>query len=162
AVHGVLDAHARPLTASLLVQFDPAAISKRHLVQVLDRLVLGPEVPPAIEADPPPVRFAMANGSVGLAALGEFAVPALLPASAVLLVASNLKVIREASRQLRQRQLGLPVLSTAIIAATLGSGQFLVAAIMAWMLQFWRHRHCRTQARMRHHLLPSLTQRRPF
>ena len=162
AVHGVIEARARPLTASLLVHFDPAAISKRQLVQVLDRLVLEPETPAAIEADSPPVRFGLANGSVGLAAVGEFAVPALLPASAVLLVASNLKVMREAGRQLGRGQLGLPVLSTAIIAATLGSGQFLVAALMAWMLQFWRHRHRRTQTRMRGHLLPSLTQRRPF
>ncbi|HZW33271.1 MAG TPA: HAD family hydrolase, partial [Isosphaeraceae bacterium] len=161
-VHGVIEAQARPLTASLLVQFDPAAISKRHLVQLLDRLVLGPELSPAIVADPPPVRFGLANGSVGLAAVGEFAVPALLPASAVLLVASNLKVIREAGQQLQRKQLGLPVLSTTIIAATLGTGQFLVAALMGWMLKFWRHRHRRTQARMRRHLLPSLTQRRPF
>jgi Cu2+-exporting ATPase len=162
AVHGVIDAHARPLTASLLVRFDPATLTRRHLVQILDRLVLAPEPASAAQGDPPLVRFELANSSVGLAALGEFAVPALLPASAVLLVASNLKVIREAVRQLGRRHLGLPVLSTTIVVATLASGQLLVAALMAWMFRFWRHQHRRTQARMRRHLLPSLTQRRPF
>jgi Cu2+-exporting ATPase len=158
----VIDARARPLTASLLVQFDPATLTRRHLVQILDRLMLAPERTPATVGDPPLVRFGLANTSVGLAALGEFAVPALLPASAVLLVASNLKVIREAVRQLGRRQLGLPVLSTSIVVATLASGQFLVAALMAWMFRFWRHRHRRTQSRLRRRLLSSLTQRRPF
>src|SRR5262249_8320162 len=143
AVHGVIRAQARPSTAGLLVQFDPAAISARQVVQVLDRLVLGPELPSTSNPaeDPPPVRFGLANGAVGRAARGEFASPALLPASAVLLVASNVKVIREAGRELGRGELGLPVLGTTIIAATLGTGQFLAAALMSWMIRFWHHRH---------------------
>ena len=154
--------HARPLTASLLVQFDPAVLTKRHLVQVLDSFLEGPVPLAPLEVHPPAVAFGLANASVGLAAVGELAVPALLPASAVLLVVSNARVIREAGRELRQRQLGLPLLYTAIVAGTLGTGQFLGAALMSWMYKYWRHRHRLDQSRIRRELLPSLTQRPRF
>jgi Cu2+-exporting ATPase len=159
AVHGVTDVHARPLTASLLVHFDPASVDSAQLVVVVDSLVSGPapESPPVIH--PPAVEFGLANASVGLAAAGELAIPALLPASAVLLVVSNATVIRTATRELLRRQLGLPVLYTAIVAGTLGTGHFLVAAAMTWMFKYWRHRHRRDQLQLRRRLLPSLSQR---
>ena len=162
AVHGVNHVHARPLTASLLVQFDPAVLPKRHLVQVLDDFLQGPAVPMPLEAHPPAVAFGLANGSVGLAAVGELAVPALLPASAVLLVVSNARIIREAGRELGRGQLGLPLLYTAIVAGTLDTGQFLGAALMSWMVKFWRHRHRQDQLQIRRSLLPALTQRPLF
>ena len=46
---------------------------------------------PAPAGHLPPARFAMVNGSLALAVAGELAVPALLPASAVLLVASSVR-----------------------------------------------------------------------
>ena len=82
---------------------------------------------PVAPEHPPVVRFGLANGSVALAAVGELAVPALLPASAILLVASNVKVIRLAWHELSRRQIGLPVLFSTIILGTLLSGQFLAA-----------------------------------
>src|SRR6185312_3061880 len=103
--------HARPLTSGLLVQYDPAAISQRQLLWILEDLT-GPESRPAPADHLPAARFALANGSLALAVAGELAVPALLPASAVLLVASSLKALREAWRQVRRWQIGLPVLFT--------------------------------------------------
>ena len=161
ATHGVIQAHARPLTSGLLVHYDPAAINQRQLLQVLEELA-GPASSPPPSGHLPPARFAMANGSLALAAVGELAVPALLPASAVLLVASSIKVLREAWREVRRRKIGLPVLFTTILAGTLLSGQFLAAALMAWMYQFWRHQHRVAQHRLRRQLLPSLTQRPRF
>ena len=35
ATHGVIRAHARPLTSGLLVRYDPAAISQRQLLRIL-------------------------------------------------------------------------------------------------------------------------------
>lgn len=161
ATHGVIQAHARPLTSGLLVRYDPAAISQRHLLRILEGLT-GPESSPEPVGHLPPARFAMANGSLALAAAGELAVPALLPASAVLLVLASLKTLREAWREIKRRQVGLPVLFSTILAGTLLSGQFLAAALMAWMYQFWRHKHRAAQHRLRRQLLPSLTQRPRF
>ena len=138
------------------------SLDNQHLVQVVDEFLHGP-VPPGLPAiHPPAVEFGLANASIGLAAAGELAVPALLPVSAVLLVVSNVAVIRVAVRELAKRQIGLPVLHTAIIAGTLGTGQFLVAAAMSWMFKFWRYRHRRDQLEIRRSLLPALAQRPLF
>ena len=161
-VHGVIDVRARPLTASLLVLFDPAVVDQRDLIGVVTDLVERPDSPSEPEIHPPAVDFGLANASVGLAAAGELAFPALLPASALLLVVSNASVIRTAVHEVRARQLGLPVLYTAIGAGTLGTGHFLTAAAMSWMLKFWRHRHRHDQLKLRRRLLPSLSKRSLF
>jgi cation transport ATPase len=162
SAHGVIDWHIRPLTGSLLVHFDPTAISKPQVLHLLDRALMEPGEPPRLALHPSPVKFGLANGSVALAAAGELAMPALLPASALLLVASNFKVIRLAWRELKRREIGLPTLFTTIIFGTLASGQFLAAALMAWMVAFWRNRHRMAQFRLRRELLPFLTQQRQF
>ncbi len=161
ATHGVIQAHARPLTSGLLIRYDPAAIGQRHLLRILEGLT-EPTSAPAPAGHLPTARFAMANGSLALAAAGELAIPALLPASAVLLVVASLKTLRQAWREVRARQVGLPVLFATILAGTLLSGQVLAAALMAWMYQFWRHQHRVAQHRLRRELLPSLTQRPRF
>ena len=81
------------------------------------------------------------------------AAPFLLPASAVLLVGSNLNTFRAAGRQLLRGQLGLPVLYTSIVAATLASGQFIASAAMSWMLTFWSRRYRDDLASARRRLL---------
>ena len=161
ATHGVIQAHARPLTSGLLVRYDPAAIGQRHLLRILEGLT-APASSPAPAGHLPQARFAMANGSLVLAAAGELAVPALLPASAVLLVVASRKTLREAWREVRTRRIGLPFLFATILVGTLLSGQFLAAALMAWMYQFWRHQHRLAQHRLRRQLLPSWTQRPRF
>lgn len=162
AVHGVETCHARRLTASLLVRFDPTLIDTHQLVRILDRLVQGSAQTLSHPEDPSPVPFTLANTSVGLAALGELALPALLPASALLLVGSNLTTFRAAWDEVRRRQIGLPVLSTTIIVVTLSSGQFLAAALMAWMIKFWHGRHRERLLATRRQLLPGIAQHRRF
>ena len=90
---------------------------------------------------PETAGFGLANSSLALAVAGEMAAPVLLPASAILLVGSNLHTFRAAGRQLLRGQFGLPVLYTSIVAATLASGQFIASAAMSWMLIFWSRRY---------------------
>jgi cation transport ATPase len=75
-----------------------------------------------------------------MAGLGEFVIPALMPVNAALLVGTNLGAFRHAWLQVRDRKLGLPVLYTVLVAATLVSGQFLAFALMSWLCKFWRGR----------------------
>jgi cation transport ATPase len=161
-VQGVSEVQARPLTASLLVRFDPALLDKEQLIEVVDGLLDGPAQPAPTEIHPPAVAFGLTNASLGLAAAGELAVPALLPVSSVLLVVSNARIIRLALHELGHRKIGVPVLHTAIIGGTLGTGHHLVAAAMSWMFKFWRHRHRQDQLQIRRSLMPSLTQRPLF
>jgi Cu2+-exporting ATPase len=160
--HGIRDWHIRPLTGSLLVHYDSRAINGSQILHLLVRTIEEPPPPVNLDRHPSPVKFGLANGSVALAAAGEFALPALLPASALLLLATNTKVMLAALRELRGKHVGLPTLYSAIIAGTLASGQFLSAAIMSWMLAFWRYRHRNAQFKLRRELLPSLTLRPTF
>jgi Cu2+-exporting ATPase len=161
ATHGVIRAHARPLTSGLLVHYDPHAISQRQLLRILEDLA-APDTLPAPAGHLPPAQFGMVNVSLAVSVAADLAVPALLPVSAVLLVASSVREVREAWRDLRRRRVGLPVLFTSIHVGTMLSGHFVVAALMGWMYQFWRHRHRETQLALRRQLLPSLTQRPRF
>ena len=110
-----------------------------------------PPTPDSTESGPPGSGFGLANSSLALAVAGEMAAPLLLPACAVLLVGSNLRTFRAAGRQLMRGQFGLPVLYTAIVAATLASGQFIASAAMSWMFTFWtrKYKNDLTNARRR-------------
>jgi cation transport ATPase len=161
AIHGVIRAHARPLTSGLLVFYDPAALNQRQVLRVLEDLTEPPSSPgPAGHL--PPAQFGMVNVSLAVSVAAELAVPALLPVSAVLLVATSVREVREAWRELQRRRIGLPVLFTAIHVGTMISGSFVVAALMGWTYQFWRHRHREAQRELRRQMLSSLTQRPRF
>jgi cation transport ATPase len=135
---GVLGCSVSPVTGSLLIRFDPGLTSASRLVQILERARLTPTRSDLEPVPPKPVGFALSNASLVLAVAGEMVTPTVLPVCAALLVGSNLGTFRDAGRQLVRGQLGLPVLYTSIVAATLGTGQFVASAAMNWMLTFWR------------------------
>ena len=83
------------------------------------------------------------TATLGVAAATDLAVSALAPVSAVLLVGSNLRTLKAAAADLRQRRIGMPAVTTAIVIGTLATGQFLASGIMAWSFDFWRRRHRR-------------------
>ncbi len=95
----------------------------------------------------------LAGASLGIAALGQFAIPALIPVSAALLIGTNLKTFRATWQQARERKLGLPVLSTTIVATTMVSGQFVGAALMSCFTAYWNRRGARDLAEQRRSLL---------
>jgi cation transport ATPase len=141
---GVLGCSVWPVTGSLLIRFDPDVTSASRLLQILERAQLTLASSDLDPFCPKPVGFALGNTSLALAVAGEMVTPTLLPVCAALLVGSNLGTFREAGGQLVRGQLGLPVLYTSIVAATLATGQFIASAAMSWMLTFWRHL-CGTQ-----------------
>jgi Cu2+-exporting ATPase len=83
----------------------------------------------------------------------------LSPVSAVLLVGTNLRTFGAAGRQLQARQVGLPVLYTAIATMALASGQFLSCALMSWCYRFWQQRLRLDLAAGRRELLEELVPR---
>jgi hypothetical protein len=134
---GVNDVRSRALTGSLLVEYDARLQSAERLLHLLDEALIQIEA----GAEPSmvtPIGFGMANMSLGLAAAGEFVLPALLPASALLLVGNNIGTLRDSWSQLRRFELGLPVLGSAIVVGTLVTGQYVAAALMGWMIKYWQ------------------------
>ncbi|MFM8332747.1 MAG: cation-transporting ATPase, partial [Candidatus Methylumidiphilus sp.] len=96
--------------------------------------------------DMPPPKLGLANATLGLAALGEFAVPVVLPVCVGLLVVNNLGTIRDAGKELSQGKLGLPVLYTALLGCSITTGQIVAHALMEWSFRYWERRASATLA----------------
>jgi cation transport ATPase len=150
---GVIECAVWPVTGSVLIRFNPDLTSASYLLRTLNQARYAPASPDDGLSSAPATGFGLTNTSLALAVAGEVAVPFLLPASAVLLVGTNLRTFHTAGQQLVRGQLGLPVLYTSIVAATLASGQFIASAAMSWMLTFWDRRYHNDLASARRRLL---------
>ena len=137
---GVQVVKASERTGHLLVRYAPTAISGRALLGRAESTLLELQLASSDRSRGILGRFGLANVTLAIAAVGEFLLPALLPVSAILLVATNARTFRSALRQLKEKRLGLPVLYIAIVAITLATGQFLASALMTWLFRFWDRR----------------------
>ena len=127
-------------TGHVVIRYDSSLMSPSDLIRLAESLLVEPEPDPSDTRAATPVRFGTANLCLGVAVAGELLIPALLPVSAVLLVATNLRTFKAALIQLKRKRLGLPVLYLAIVATTLATGQFLASALMYWFFRFWHRR----------------------
>ena len=158
---GIMVVKASDLTGHLLIRYDPARFTAPGLIRLLEAILGEVEPDPSEMPSATPMRFGLANFSLGVAAIGQYLVPALLPASAVLLVGTNLRTFRAARLQLAKKRLGLPVLYIAIVATTLFSGQFFASALMTWFFRFW-HRRFRIELATERTRLLELAQKEPL
>ena len=124
------------------MRFDPLAVAALRLIRLAEAEILGQPSKVAASASQP-VGFALANVSLGAAALSDLVLPPVTPISAGLLVLSNLDTFGTAADQLRRGEIGLPLLYTSIVGVTLASGQFLSAALMFWFFRYWEQRYRR-------------------
>ena len=153
SVHGVKSSDLSLLGGQLCIRFDPAQTRAERLLRALEA---APETLPAIAVDPGapvPAKFGLVNTAVALSVASDFLVSSFWPATAALLVGSNLRTFRDAATQLGSGRVGLPVLYTSIATATLATGKFLPWALMNWMLRFWKHRYQHQFFRARRRLL---------
>ena len=141
-VPGVDSAAATSAKAELRVQFDPCAIAAPRLIRLAEEELFEGRSPHHAPS-PEPVDFGLANASLGVAAVGEFVLPLVTPVTAGMLVLSNVETFGAAAHQLREGRIGLPLLYTSIVGATLasGSGALLAAALMSWFFRYWEHRY---------------------
>jgi Cu2+-exporting ATPase len=140
AVPGVFRAGRGAWTSGLFVHYDPSRIGAFRLIRLVEETLDDPGGWAGALPAPAASRFGLPITTLGTAALGEFALPAANPVCAVLLVGTNLGTFKAAWLQLRARQLGLPVLYTAIMATALATGHFLSCALMSVLYRFWHDR----------------------
>ncbi len=140
AVPGVRAARLAGWTGTLLIRYDPDALNTPRLLRLAEEALEDPSGWVRTLPAPTRTRFSLANTNLGIAALADFVVPMLAPVSAALLVGTNFRTFGAAYGQVRTRRLGLPVLYTTIVVATVASGQFLASAMMTWMFRFWHGR----------------------
>jgi Cu2+-exporting ATPase len=139
---GVRDVSISSYTGSVVIHYLSAVADRAAILACLDESVRDGGMI-ACESLPRPKQWLFANANLALAAAGTFLYPPLLPASAVVLVASNLGTFQNAWQQICRRQVSLPLLHTAIVGATLASGGFLAASLMNWLLMYWQDRRAR-------------------
>ena len=138
-VPGVLDVRTTGWRGDLVVRFDAPRFDAIDLLAGLQR-----EVDERVAARATsPWEMAGTSATLGVAATADFAVSALAPVSAVLLVGTNLRTLGAAAAELRRGRIGMPTVASAIVLGTLATGQFLASGIMAWSFDFWRRRHRR-------------------
>jgi cation transport ATPase len=136
-VSGVIQATA---IGELRVRFDPNAVAALQLIRIAEAEILGRETLRLVPS-PEPVNFGLENVMVGVAAVGEFALPLVAPVASGLLVLASLGTFGAAASQLREHKIGLPLLYTCAVGTRLSSGQFLAASLISWFFRYWEYRY---------------------
>lgn len=144
-LQGVSQASANGATGKLAVTFQPDSSDLTQLIRTAESQLAAPQTA-LVRLNPTPTQLGLANATLGLAAVGELALPAVLPVCVGMLVASNLGTIREAGRQISSGKLGLPVLYTALLGCSITTGQIVAHALMEWSFRFWAGRTEKTMA----------------
>jgi cation transport ATPase len=139
ALDGVVQAMAAGGTGALWVSYQPDVTDTLELIRAAEAQLAAPRT--ALAAlDAGPSKLGLANATLGLAAIGEFALPVVLPVCVGMLVATNLDTLRDAAKQLGQGKAGMPVLYTALLGCSITTGQIVAHALMEWSFRFWAQR----------------------
>jgi heavy metal translocating P-type ATPase len=134
------------------IEYDPQRISAAQLVEILDAALVTAEHP--AQLDRIDRELTICTASLPLAAAAQFAVPALIPVSAVLFAYTALPSFQGAWRVVtKERRLGVDVLDSIVVLACLGTGQILAGAVLCWCLSFGRFLVRRTEDRSKKMLL---------
>lgn len=151
ALAAVRQAVGSPVSGTIRVNYDASQIEPLTLVRIAEGVLSGESVSRVPE--PAPVDFRVANASLGLGAVGELMLPLATPVAAGLLVASNLKVLQNAGKQISRGKLGIPVFHTALLACSIATGQVLAYALTEWSMRYWQRNWRQNLARETHELL---------
>jgi heavy metal translocating P-type ATPase len=126
------------------IEYDPRQLNTSQLVEILDSALAATEHP--IGLDKLDRSLTICSASLPIAAIAQFAVPVLLPVSALLFVYTAVPSFKNAWKVLtKERRLGVDVLDSIVVLACLFTGQVLAGAILAWCLSFGRFLVRRTE-----------------
>lgn len=126
------------------IEYDPRQLGPAQIIEILDGALANAEHPG--ELDKPELELALCTASIPLAAIAQFAMPALLPVSAALFAYTSFPSFRRAFQVLtKERRLGVDVLDSIVVLGCLASLQVFPGAILAWCLAFGRFLVRRTE-----------------
>src|SRR5271166_1358785 len=129
---------------SARIEYDPRQLGPAQIIGILDEVLASAEHPEQL--DKPELDLAICSVSVPLAAVAQFAMPALLPVSAALFAYTTIPSFRGAYRVLsEERRLGVDVLDSVVVLGCLASLHVFPGAILAWCLSFGRFLVRRTE-----------------
>ena len=126
------------------IEYDPRQLGPAQIIEILDGALANAEHPEQL--DKPELELALCTASIPLAAVTQFAMPALLPVSAALFAYTSFPSFRRAYDVLtKERRLGVDVLDSIVVLGCLASLQVFPGAILAWCLAFGRFLVRRTE-----------------
>ena len=126
------------------IEYDPRQLNISQLVEILDSALVATEHP--LGLDKLDRSLTICTASLPLAAIAQFAVPALIPISAALFAYTSVPSFKCAWKVLtKERRLGVDVLDSVVVLACLATGQVFAGAILSWCLSFGRFLVRRTE-----------------
>ena len=144
SVLGIDRYETSPRTARAKIEYDPRQLGPAQIIEILDGALANAEHP--YELDKPELELALCTASIPLAAIAQFAMPALLPVSAALFAYTSIPSFRRAFNVLtKERRLGVDVLDSIVVLGCLAALQIFPGAILAWCLAFGRFLVRRTE-----------------
>src|SRR5262249_26460349 len=134
--------------------YDPAQLDVRDIIEMMDAAVGGAENPRQLnERD---LHLPLCASSMSIAAVAQFAVPALLPYAAALFAYTSIPTFRRAFGVLfRERRLGSDVLDAAVVIGCIGTMSIFPGTVLGWCVGVGRVLTERTQVNARKLLLDS-------
>lgn len=158
---GVDNFNTNPLTCTVLVYYNPCQITKDKILMILDAALAKVDKPSekyGFDAD-----FAASSIAVLVSAVGQYAVPALLPVGIGFLLYASVPTYTGAySVVFKERRVGVDILDAIVITSCLLGGQIFVGTIMSWCLALGRKLLKKTKDDSRKMLLTAFSKRPRF
>ncbi|MFN0053829.1 MAG: HAD-IC family P-type ATPase, partial [Planctomycetales bacterium] len=144
SVLGIDNYKTNPLTATVLITYKPARIRREQVIEILDSAMSQITVP--AKKDKMDLSFPLCTVSVPLAAVAQFAVPALIPVSMGLFAYTAIPSFKGAYEVLfKERRLGVDVLDSIVVVGCLATGAVFAGSVLCWCLGFGRILFQKTQ-----------------
>ena len=126
------------------IEYDPRQLCPAQIIEILDGALANTEHPDQL--DRLDLDLAICTASLPLAAVAQFAMPALLPLSAALFAYTAIPSFRGAYEVLfKERRLGVDVLDSIVVTGCLATLQVFPGAILTWCLSVGRYLVRRTE-----------------
>jgi heavy metal translocating P-type ATPase len=126
------------------IEYDPRQLCPVQIIEILDGALANAEHPEHL--DRLDLDLAICTASLPLAAVAQFAIPALLPLSAALFAYTAIPSFRGAYEVLsKERRLGVDVLDSIVVMGCLATLHVFPGAILAWCLSVGRYLVRRTE-----------------
>jgi Cu2+-exporting ATPase len=126
------------------IEYDPRQLGPVQIIEILDGALATAEHPDQL--DRLDLDLAICTASLPLAAVAQFAMPALLPLSAGLFAYTAIPSFRGAYEVLfKERRLGVDVLDSIVVMGCLATLHVFPGAILAWCLSVGRYLVRRTE-----------------
>lgn len=135
AIIGVEDFRTNLLTGGVSIRFNERSLTAGHLTRELEKA--WPRLVDGLDGPPSRTRLVAATGLLGLAATGQFLVPAVRPVAVAGVALYSSPNVLNAVKDLRHGQIGLAAMYSTGLAILLFTGMPFASTVMATLMQVW-------------------------